>query len=102
MTHYTTDNYPRLVWARRDFPFRIYARADGACAAIPVDPTSGHIACHYGNLSHVTHVKQANIRSFERACMDQSRQWLESCIADPPASWSKAHFAIARRVAGGR
>ena len=98
MDYYTTENFPRLVWDRQNDPWRIYANAEGKCAAIPRDLSSGHLASAYGTIGYVVKQKQDAIRRFERACMDQSAKWLSACIADAPATWTKAHYAIARRA----
>lgn len=98
MMYYTTENFPRLVWDRQGYPWRIYANANGDCAAIPRDATSGHKPSAFGNLAHVARIKRQPLLEFERAGMNQSRNWLSACLADPPATWRPAHYAITRRI----
>lgn len=54
--YYNRENFPRLVWARKDSNWHIYANAKGHCAAIPV--RNGALASDFGDLAHVAKVKR--------------------------------------------
>jgi len=49
--YYNTKNFPTLV--AHNGPWDIYRNNNGYCAAIPVDPNSGHRASHFGELRNV-------------------------------------------------
>ena len=53
---YNRTNFPRLVWARQDSNWHIYANAQGQCAAIPVRKYAS--ASAYGDLTHVRNIKR--------------------------------------------
>lgn len=55
-SYYNIVNFPRLVWARKNTNWHIYADAKGNCAAIPV--VNGCLASDFGNLAHVAKCKQ--------------------------------------------
>ena len=57
-SHYNRANYPRLVWAHRDYPWHVWASPSGQCAAIPVNPESGHMPSGFGNLAHLAKAKR--------------------------------------------
>lgn len=49
--YYNTQNFPILL--AHNGPWDIYRNHKGYCAAIPVDPHSGHQASHFGELRNV-------------------------------------------------
>lgn len=48
---YTRENFP--IHIAENGPWMICRAGDGHCAAIPRDPTSGHLPCHYGDMAYV-------------------------------------------------
>ena len=54
--YYNTTHFPRLVWARKDSNWHIYANEYGYCASIPV--RNGAQATQFGDLSHVRDCKR--------------------------------------------
>ena len=75
-TYYNRANFPRLVWARPDSNWHIYANESGKCASIPVRP--GCEATQFGDLAHVRDCKhrQAAIHRPELLAVTKSRAYL--------------------------
>ena len=53
--YYNLDNFPRLVWARKDSNWYIYANERGKCASIAV--VDGAQSTQFGDLRHVADCK---------------------------------------------
>ena len=74
MTHprYNRTYYPRLVWARADSNWHIYADSQGRCAAIPVKP--GALASDFGDLAHVRDCKHRDAARRDPALAERCKR----------------------------
>ena len=70
--YYNTTYFPRLVWAREDSNWHIYANEHGKCASIPVRNSFAQ-ATQFGDLQHVADCKRRTAVSRNPALLANKR-----------------------------
>lgn len=71
--YWNRDNFPRLVWAKRDSNWHIYADSFGNCASIAV--RNGAHSTGFGKLSHVADCKRRDALQRNPALLSKRETW---------------------------